>query len=470
MAPGLGRFGGRRNALGRTLTLNGAPYTITGILPRGFSLPREVMPTLGGAEDAEVFLPLPLAASAAGVRTHEDYNLIGRLQRGVRLTRAQAGMDGLTARLRRDHADFYPPNGGLTFSIVPLLEQVVGDSRRAILILAGAVACVLLIACANLANLLLARALGRSREMALRAALGASRGRLIRQLLTESLALSLAGGAVGVLLAAGTLQGIRRLGPASVPRLGAIAVDARVLLFTAGLSFAAGILFGLAPAFRASRPDLHAVLKSTASLWGRGNGLRRLLAAGELALSVILLIGAGLLLRSFARLLDVHPGFNPKGVLTMGVTMSGRRYANAQAVRDTYRAVWERLDRLPGVAASGAVSALPLSRMFSWGPITIEGRVPPPGENFINADERIVGGRYFEAMRIPVLVRAPLRRARHVRCSACGRDRRARRARLLAGRRPGGPPPAPGRRGIVEPAGYDHRRGWAHQAVLARCR
>ena len=154
------RFGGRRNALGRTLTLNGAPYTITGILPRGFSLPREVMPTLGGAEDAEVFLPLPLAASAAGVRTHEDYNLIGRLQRGVRLTRAQAGMDGLTARLRRDHADFYPPNGGLTFSIVPLLEQVVGDSRRAILILAGAVACVLLIACANLANLLLARALG----------------------------------------------------------------------------------------------------------------------------------------------------------------------------------------------------------------------------------------------------------------------------------------------------------------------
>ena len=118
---------------------------------------------------------------------------------------------------------------------------------------------------------------------------------------------------------------------------------------------------------------------------------------------MILLIGAGLLLRSFARLLDVHPGFNPKGVLTMGVTMSGRRYANAQAVRDTYRAVWERLDRLPGVAASGAVSALPLSRMFSWGPITIEGRVPPPGENFINADERIVGGRYFEAMRIPVL-------------------------------------------------------------------
>ena len=251
--------------------------------------------------------PLPLPAAAATIRTREDYNIIGSLKPGVPLARAQSEMDALTARLRRDHPDFYPPNSGLTFGIVPLLEQVVGDSRRPLLILAGAVACVLLIACANIANLLLARALGRSREMAIRAALGATRWRLTRQLLTESVALSVTGGLLGIALAAWTLQAIRVLGPASVPRLDAIVLDIPVLLFSLGISLAAGILFGLAPALRASRLDINTPLK------GGGNLLRSVLAAAELALAVVLLIGAGLLVRSFCRHHQCSSGFQPAG-------------------------------------------------------------------------------------------------------------------------------------------------------------
>ena len=390
-----GRFGGAASTIGRRITLNGEPYTITGILPKGWALPREVLPTLGSDADPELFLPLPLAAAAATVRTHEDYNLIGTLKPGVLLARAQAEMDSITARLRRDHPDFYPPNSGLTFSIVPLIDQVLGDSRRPLLILSAAVACVLLIACANIANLLLARALGRSREMAIRSALGATRGILIRQLLTESLALSLPGGVLGILTAAALLRAIRLLGPASVPRLESIAIDTPVLLFSLAVSLAAGVGFGLAPALRASHPDLHSPLK------GGRNSPRGLLAAGELALSIVLLIGAGLLLRSFARLAEVPPGFQPQGVLSMGVSMNGRRYPSQQTVRDAYRALWERLAGIPGITA-GAVSALPFSALWSWGPITIEGRVPPPGENFINADQRIAAARYFETMGIPL--------------------------------------------------------------------
>jgi predicted permease len=403
------RFGGNPATLGRQITLNGDPFTIVGILPRDFRLPHEVLPTLRGVEDAEVLLALPLEASAAAVRGREDYNVMGKLKRGVTTPQAQTEMDALTARLRREHPDVYPPNGGLRFSIVPLLEQVAGETRRPLYILTGAVGLVLLIACSNLASLLLARALGRRREMALRATLGAGRWRLVRQLLTESVALALAGGAAGVLLAAWMLRAIRLAGPAGIPRLDSIEIDMRVLAFTLATSVAAGIIFGLAPAWGASRLDLSAALKeggwgaaASGSLWGRGNRLRRALVAGELALSVVLLIGAGLLVRSFARLLEVPPGFNASSVMTMGITMSGRQYASGQVVRKTYRRLWERLDRIPGVTASGATNALPLSQMFDWGPITIEGRVPPPGENFINADERIVAWKYFEAMRIPL--------------------------------------------------------------------
>jgi predicted permease len=389
------RYGSDPRVVGRSIVLNGQPFQIVGVLPAGFSLPREVMPTLGGAEEAEVLVHLPLAADAPDARGHEDYNIIGTLKPGVSVAAAQAEMDAITARLRRDHPDFYPPNGGLTFGIVPLQEQVVGGVRRALLILIASVGLVLLVACANVANLQLSRALARQKEIAVRAALGASRARVVRQLLTESVLLALAGGALGLLFSFWSLDGIRALGARSVPRLHEIGIRGDVLLFTLAISVASGILFGLAPALRVSgRPS---------ALWGRGHHTRRLLVIGELALSLMLLVGAGLLLRSFARLQQVPAGFNPARTLTLELSMSGRRYNDPLIVQETYRQLWDRLARIPGAVAAGGVSALPLSQMFAWGPITVEGRPRRPGEAFINVDQRTVGGDYFRAMEIPLL-------------------------------------------------------------------
>jgi predicted permease len=403
------RYGGDRNVLDRSLMLNGQPYEIVGILPASFSLPREVMPTLGVAENAEIVVPLPLPANAAGIRNREDYNILAKLKPGAAVAQAKAELDGLTARLRREHPDFYPANGGLTFRILPLQEQAVGGVRLALLVLIGSVGFVLLIACANVANLLLSRALARQREIAVRSVLGASSGRITRQLLTESVLLALAGGALGLIFSFWCLEGIRSLGSKSVPRLHEIVIDWRVLLFTLFVSILAGVMFGLVPALRLSRLDLHSNLKDagrgatgTSAVWGRGRNIRRLLVVAELALSVMLLIGAGLLIRSFAHLQDLPPGFNAANVLTLELTMTGRKYADAAAVFETYRQLWARLNQLPGVTAAGGVTALPLSQMMAWGPITVEGRAPQPGEAFINADQRVVGGDYFRAMDIPL--------------------------------------------------------------------
>jgi predicted permease len=403
------RYGGDPSVIGRSLTLNGQPYQIVGVLPPGFDLPREVLPTLGGAEHAEIMIPLPLAADAATVRNREDYNILGKLKPGVQVEAAQKEMDGITARLRDAHPDFYPPNGGLTFSIVPLQEYVVGSVRRSVVVLGAAVACVLLIACANVANLLLSRGLARQREIAVRSAIGASRSRIAAQLLTESVLLAAAGGIVGLVFASWTLDAIRLLGTKSVPRLHEITMNVEVLLFTLAVSLLSGILFGLAPTLRLSRMDVQSNLKdagrgssAATALWGRGNNLRRALVVTELALSVMLLIGAGLLIRSFIQLQRVPPGFNPSGVLTLELTMTGRKYADAATVLETYKQLWQRLAHLPGVTAAGGVSALPLSGMMAWGPITVEGRMPAAGEKFINVDIRIVGGDYFSAMQIPL--------------------------------------------------------------------
>ena len=402
------RFGSDPAAVGTTLVLNGEPHEIVGVLPAGFSLPREVLPTLGVVEDAEVFLPLPLAPAAATVRTAEDYNLLARLRPGVSLEAAQAELDVLTARLRRDFPEIYPPNGGLTFGAVPLLDQVVGDVRRPLFVLTGAVLLVLLIACANVANLQLARAMARRRELAVRIALGAGRGRLAREVLGESLLLAGAGGVVGVALAHAGVVWLRAIEPDHLPRIDAVTVDGRVLLFTLVLSVLAGVLFGLAPLAGQQRADPVEALKAggrTAaggSLWGRGHGLRRALVIAELALAVILVAGAGLLARSVAELRNVEPGFDADGVLTFELAMTGRRYPDGPSVVGTYRELWPRLEALPGVGAAGGVTALPLSGFAAWGPITIEGHTPPPGERFINADQRTVAGRYFEAMHIPL--------------------------------------------------------------------
>ena len=223
------------------------------MLPASFSLPREVMPTLGVVEEAEILLPLPLAPDAAQVRNREDYNIIATLAPGASIEQARAELDALTARLRREHPDFYPPNGGLTFRVLPLQEQAVGSLRLALLVLAASVGFVLLIACANVASLLLSRAMARQKEIAVRAALGASRARIVRQLLTESVVLGVAGGAIGLVFSAVCLDGIRALGGASVPRLHEIAIDRGVLLFTLAVSIVSGVLFGLAPALRLSQ-------------------------------------------------------------------------------------------------------------------------------------------------------------------------------------------------------------------------
>jgi predicted permease len=404
------RYGGDPAALGRSLIVNGAAHRIVGILPADFSLPREVLPTLGGAEQAELLLPLPLAPDAPSIRTHEDYNVLARLGPGTTIAAAQARMDALTARLRRAHPAIYPANGRLTFGVVPLAEQVVGDVRRPLWILLGAVGLVLLIACANVAHLLLARALDRGREMAVRAAIGASRGRLLGQLLCEALLLSAAGGLLGLAVAAIGIRGLGALGRGSVPRIDAIGLDLHVLAFTAAISIASGLLFGLAPAWRLARLDLTPHLKDagrgasgTGSLWRHGHGLRRLLVAGEIALALMLLCGAVLVVRSVGRLAAVPPGFDPSGTLTFELTLQGERYAKGADRQLAYREILTRLDALPGVDTAGAVSALPLSQMFAWGPITVEGRARAPGEAFINADMRFVAGAYFEAMRIPLV-------------------------------------------------------------------
>ena len=403
------RFGRDPQIIGKPIVLNGQTYEVVGILPQRFSLSQEVLPLLYGTEHAEIFLPLPLSPADSQVRTHEDYNIVGKLQSGVLLPQAQAEMETITARLRRDFPESYPPNGGLTFSIVPLLEQVVGNVRRTLLVLLVSVGFVLLIACANVANLLLSRAVGRRQEMAVRTALGASRWHILRQLLTESVLLSLCGGALGVFICFFSVKGIHFWGTKSIPRLEDVGIDGRVLLFTLLLSAFSGILFGLAPALRVSRLDLNSILKDasrgsagTGAVWGRGNNIRRLLVISELALSVVLLIGAGLLIRSFARLQNVSPGFNPRGVLTFDLTMTGRKYGDKQSILNTYHQLWERLERLPGAQAAGGITSLPLSQAFAWTPITVEGRTPLPGEKFLNADERLVSGRYFDAMGIPL--------------------------------------------------------------------
>ena len=402
------RFGADPSIVGRAITINGLPYTVVGVLDRSFSLPREVLPTLGGADEAEVLLPLPLGPEAATVRRGEDYNLLATLAPGATVARSQAQMDALTARLRQTYPEFYPPNGGLTFTVTPLQEYVVGDVRRALLVLIAAVGVVLLVACVNVANLLLARAIGRQRELAVRAAIGASRWRLARQMLTESLPLAVMGGGLGLVLARWSLDGIRLLGAGSVPRLHEIAIDGPVLVFTALAALGSGVLFGLAPVWRLNHVAVHDALKDAArgagaSGWGRGHGLRRALVVGELALSAMLVVAAGLLVRSFVQLQRVPPGFDPANVLTLELMLTGQKYGDATAVLETYRQVWQRLAALPGVRAAGGVTSLPLSRMMAWGPITVEGRVPQPGEAFINVDQRIVGSDYFRAMRIPLL-------------------------------------------------------------------
>jgi len=391
--------------VGKGITLDGNPYTVAGVLQRGFLLNAEVMPSEGPMDKVDMILPLPLGADAAQRRGDENYNIVVRLKPGVTLQQAQADIDIIAARIREKD------KRGASFGmdVIGLQEQVVGDVRRALLVLLGSVALVLLIACANVANLLLARAAGREKEVAIRRALGAGWQRLVRQLLTESILLALLGGAAGLLVARLSLAIVRAMNPGNIPRLEDIGINGTVLAFTFGLSLVTGILFGLAPAWRAIRLDLNSSLKAGGRS-GQAHGglhlkrhhLRALLVASELAFSVVLLIGAGLLIRSFIRLQNVAPGFTTEHVLTMQVAANDPKYRDDKVVTGFWRDVETRIAHLPGVAAEGTVSVLPLTGMVGWGGIHVEGYIPPPGQE-LQVDQRTASADYFRAMQIPLV-------------------------------------------------------------------
>jgi predicted permease len=292
--------------------------------------------------------------------------------------------------------------------VVGLQEQVVGDVRRALLVLLGSVALVLLIACANVANLLLTRAAGRQKEVAIRTALGAGWQRLVRQLLTESILLAVLGGVAGLAIAQAILSVVRTMNPGNIPRLEDIEINAAVLVFTFGVSLATGILFGVAPAWRAIKVDLNTSLKAGGRS-GQSDGglrlgrqrLRGMLVVSELALSLMLLIGAGLLIRSFVRLQRVPPGFTADRVLTMQVAATGAKYRQDKAVVQFYQEIESRIAHLPGVKAEGVVSVLPLTGSVGWGGINVEGYAPPPGQE-LQVDLRTASTDYFRAMEIPL--------------------------------------------------------------------
>ena len=363
-------FNSDPHIVGKSITLNGTPITVAGVLQPGFLLNAEIMPSEGPLDNVDVYLPLPLGADAANNRGDENYNILVRLKPGVTVKQAQADVDVIASRIRikdKRHQTF-------GMDVIGLREQVVGDVRRPLLVLLGSVALVLLIACANVANLLLTRASGRRKEIAIRTALGAGWQRLVHQLLTETALLAVLGGAAGLGIAQAAILVVRRLNPGNIPRLEAIHIDGTVVVFTLAISLVTGFLFGLAPACSAIRVDLNATLKSGGRS-GQGDGglhltrgrLRGLLVVAELALSLMLLIGAGLLIRSFVRLGAVPPGFNPDRVLTMQVVVNGPKYRKPGATRQFYKEVEDRVSNLPAVRSVGFASPLPLTGEVGWG-------------------------------------------------------------------------------------------------------
>jgi putative ABC transport system permease protein len=363
------RFGGDADVLGRTITLNEQSYTVVGVLPARFQYP----------EHFQLWTPLALGETGAeGGGNFARYGegmwllkAIARLKPGVTLEQAQAELRTIAQREQSPR-----PDEAQVVSLVTLHEQVVGDVKGALLVLLGAVALVLLIACANVANLLLARAAARQREMAVRAALGARRLQVVRQLLMESMLLSLAGGGLGLLLAFWGVRAIGQWNGASLPSMHGIGIDAWVLAFTFGVSVITGLAFGLAPAVQAWRTDVNAALKEEGrgDTGGHGNQLRHLLVVSEVALALVLLIGAGLLIKSFSRLMEVNPGFRTHGVLTFQVTLTGGK--SAPQIVNFVEQVVERVKALPGVQAAAATDSLPLTDLARIGVAEIEGRPP----------------------------------------------------------------------------------------------
>ncbi len=384
------RYAADTQIVGRSLQVDSIPYTVVGVLPRGIGYP---------TADTDLVIPfIPLPRDAQ--RANHFVWVIGRLQSGVSLEQARTEMDAIAARLEQQ----YPvTNTGWRVNVVPLQEQVVGNIRPALLVLLGAVGCVLLIACANVANLLLARAVGRRMELAVRAAMGASRWQLIRQLLTESILLSLCGGILGFLLAVWCVPILTRLSSGSLPRVDEVRISYRVLFFTLLISLVTGIIFGLLPAWQSSSKKLTDSLRegrrgSTGGLLHKR--VLNLLVITEVALALVLLVGAGLMIRSFISVSQVSPGYDPRGILTAGIGLSPIKYPEMQQQAVFYQTLLTKLETLPGMVSIAAVSRVPVVAVISSSNFNIKGRPVEAGHSPV-ANARLISPRYFQTMGIP---------------------------------------------------------------------
>ncbi|MFL6274208.1 MAG: ABC transporter permease [Blastocatellia bacterium] len=382
------RFGGDPAVIDRAVRIEGDSCTVVGVMPNGFGFP----------DEAEVWVPAALSAK----RDNAFLRVVARLKPDATPAQAQTEMATIASRLEQS---FPQTNRGMGVNLVPLQTHIVGDVRAALLVFLGAVGFVLLIACANVANLLLARAATRQKEMAIRAALGASRWRIVRQLLTESLVLALAGGALGLLLATWGLNLLVAAAPQEIPRLNAIAIDGWGLGFTLLISTLTGIIFGLAPALQSSKPDLNTALKDGGRTTGGAlrHRLRNTLVVAEVSLALVLLIGAGLLVKNFMRLRDTSLGFNPDSVLTASITLPEATYPTMAQAKAYYRQALAHLATRKEALAVGMVNALPLGKHGAriQGDLTVEGEAAERSD--ISASKLAVGADYFQAMGIPLL-------------------------------------------------------------------
>jgi putative ABC transport system permease protein len=388
------RFAGDPAIVNKTITLDGKSCAVLGVMPQGFSFP----------QSADVWIPINFDISPQMKQRKAHFlRPIGRLKPGVTMAQAQADTDAIARHLEEQYPD---TNTGWNLRLVSLRDELVGNTRPTLFILLGAVAFVLLIACANVANLLLVRAAGRQKEIALRTALGAGRFRILRQMITESVLLALVGGTLGTLLAMWGVEVLVSLSAGSIPPTAHVKIDATVLAFTLLISLVTGVLFGLAPALRTLKVNLSDSLKEggrSASEGAHRNRTRSVLVVLESAVAVVLLIGAGLLIRSLVHLQNVSPGFNAQNVLTMRVNLPRGKYATPDKSSNFFSDLEAHLGSLPGVESVGLISELPLSGQPNDMPYTVEGRPPVSIDRAFDDDFRRVNLEYFDALQIPLL-------------------------------------------------------------------
>jgi putative ABC transport system permease protein len=397
------RFSADRNVLGKTINLNAETFTIIGVMPPSFRFPTPDIELWSSLAPIYSFDPRSSVGDWINNRSLRGYRVVGRLKDGVLQEQAQAEMNTIAERLANDYPD---ANAGTGVVLVPLRTQMIGDYQKALVVLLVAVGFILLIACANVANLMMARTAARDREIAIRRAMGAGQFRLVRQMLTESVLLSTLGGLIGLLLATWGVQLLLGLTPKEIPRLEGVSVDRSALLFTFVVSIGTGVLFGLAPAWHARKLSLIESLREG----GRGiaglarvKRLRSLLVMSEIALAVVLLIGAGLMLKSFQRLTDVDPGFNPDNLLTMAVGLQFVHYQDPAKQVAFFEQALQRVRSLPGVIAAGACTSLPPSYIQQGTGFTIEGRPSEPGTQPPSAIYMPATPGYLEALGVPLL-------------------------------------------------------------------